>query len=88
MQRVTGVVVNDRPRVFRTQRRALRQEIYYCEKYGVQAHLQCIGETAVPQEYLRTLLGRISYAHQIDPEDQEIINYQNMVKMWMKQRCR
>ncbi|MHB0937654.1 MAG: retron St85 family RNA-directed DNA polymerase [Armatimonadota bacterium] len=45
-QLVTGLVVNnDRPRVPREIKRYLRQQIYYCNRYGVENHLSRIGST-------------------------------------------
>ncbi len=43
-QTVTGIVVNEKLQVSRAYRRALRAEIYYCGKYGVESHLQRRGE--------------------------------------------
>lgn len=43
-QSVTGVVVNEKPQVSRAYRRALRAEVYYCRKYGVESHLLRRGE--------------------------------------------
>ena len=34
-QTVTGIVVNEKPNISKNYKRQLRQEIYYCEKYGV-----------------------------------------------------
>ena len=39
-QTVTGMVVNDKVQVPLPYRRALRQEVYYCLKYGVKEHLR------------------------------------------------
>lgn len=46
-QMVTGLVVNDKPRLPRDYRRRLRQEIHYCRTYGVEEHLarQAAGES-------------------------------------------
>ena len=68
-QTVTGIVVNEKTNVSREYKRKLRQEIYYCEKYGVTEHLWrkgiCDkGETT----YLKELLGKINYVLQINPE--------------------
>lgn len=38
-QTVTGVVVNEKAQVPRACRRAIRQEMFYCGKYGITAHL-------------------------------------------------
>ncbi len=72
-QSVTGIVVNDRPRVSAEYRRTLRQELYYIGKFGVEGHLEARGEGAAPDEYLRSLLGRISWALSVSPDDGELI---------------
>ncbi len=71
-QRVTGVVVNEKARVSRSERRALRQEVYFCRKFGVQESLQRRGDSTAPETYLRRLLGRLGFAVQIDPTDTEM----------------
>lgn len=43
---VTGLVVSDKVRVPRKFKRKLRQEIYYCQKFGVEQHLKNIGRTS------------------------------------------
>ena len=45
-QVVTGLVVNERVRVPAPYRRGLRQEIYYCMKYGAKEHLTRTGRQA------------------------------------------
>lgn len=39
-QSVTGIIVNEKAQVSREYRRALRQELYYCRKFGVESHLR------------------------------------------------
>ena len=67
-QRVTGIVVNEKPALSRQERRRIRQEVYYCQKFGVLESLNYRSDPREPAVYLRALLGRISYAMQIDPE--------------------
>lgn len=40
---VTGLVVTDTVKVPQKFKRKFRQEIYYCEKFGVEQHLKNIG---------------------------------------------
>ncbi len=79
-QRVTGIVVNEKPALSRNQRRAIRQEVYYCKRYGVEGSLTRRGEGAEPEKYLYSLLGRISFALQIDSENDEMMGYFGDVK--------
>lgn len=71
-QAVTGIVVNEKLQVSRDYRRKLRQEIFYCQKYGVKSHLERSGNSAgIPEnQYLLSLLGRIQYILLVNPEDQ------------------
>lgn len=75
-QSVTGIVVNKRPQVSREYRRRLRQEIYYCYKYGVKSHLEhkkldtyLIMEEEGSRRYLLSLLGKINFILEINPQD-------------------
>lgn len=72
-QTVTGIVVNRRPNLPAQERRALRQELYFCQKFGVASHMERIGVRGSEADYLRRLLGRVSYALQITPEKRELL---------------
>jgi len=65
-------VVNEKLQVSLDYRRKLRQEIFYCQKYGVKSHLERSGNSAgIPEnQYLISLLGRIQYILLVNPEDQ------------------
>lgn len=82
-QRVTGVVVNEKATLSRSQRRAIRQEVYYCQKYGVKESLQRKKLDISPDRYLHSLIGRISFALQIDPDNIEMKGYFDTVKNLM-----
>lgn len=43
-QTVTGLVVNEKVQPSREYRRRLRQEIYYCRKFGVEEHIRHVRE--------------------------------------------
>lgn len=72
-QEVTGVVVNSHLQIAKTDRKKIRQEVYYIKKYGLDSHLSKIGETR--QNYLNHLLGKINYACYINPKDAEMHEY-------------
>lgn len=91
-QRVTGIVVNEKPQLSREQRRALRQEIYYCQKYGVLAHLRRCGEldlsadhTGQARHYLHALLGKIGWLLQINPDDKAFTQSRGVVQRLLVQ---
>ncbi len=71
-QRVTGVVVNEKPSLSRQQRRQIRQEVYYAAKHGVNSSLRRRKIRLSPEEYLRSLMGHISFALQLQPENREM----------------
>lgn len=75
-QMVTGLVVNEKAQVSGPYRRRLRQEIYYCEKYGVEDHLSRMGGSIYLEEgkggiprYLTSLLGKVNYVLLTRPDD-------------------
>jgi len=71
-QSVTGVVVNEKAHTPAEYRRRLRQELYYCQKYGVASHLKKIECPDTAELYIRRLLGRVNFALQIDPSDRAL----------------
>ena len=82
-QRITGIVVNEKAAFPREMRRSIRQEVYYCTKFGVSDNLQRQGLDISPDKYLHSLLGRISFALQIDPYNSEMIKYFDTIKKLM-----
>ncbi len=79
-QTVTGLVVNSAPALPVETRRALRQELYYCKKFGIAGHLARLseenrprldkkGEPLTPAAYRLSLLGRVNYALTLRPHD-------------------
>ena len=65
-QTVTGLVVNKRVSVPREERRAVRQAVYCCRRFGVEDHLRWTGSVVSPEAYLDRLLGRVGYVLQAD----------------------
>lgn len=84
-QCVTGVVVNDKLSVPAEYRRKLRSEVYYCRKFGVEAHLRRTGSPLPPDRYLTSLLGRISYVLQVCPDDGAFLEYRETVRTMLRQ---
>lgn len=66
-QTVTGLVVNEKVGVPREERRAIRQAVYCCRRFGVEDHLSRTGENLSPEACLDRLLGRVGYVLQVDP---------------------
>lgn len=73
-QSVTGITVNERPQVSRQYRRSLRQEIYYCLKFGAASHVERIGgNPSDAARHLRSLLGKVGFVLQVRPDDAEFL---------------
>ena len=77
-QYVTGVVVNEFQQVPREYRMKIRQEIHYIKKFGLEEHLLYINDTK--PNYLDRLSGRIAYVLSINPQDEQMLKYQDYVK--------
>lgn len=79
---VTGIVVNEKPNVSAAYRRKLRQELYFCQKYGLDEHIHRLGLDISAPQYAMQLLGRVNYVLQITPDNAEMRQY----KEWLLQK--
>lgn len=86
-QMVTGLVVNKKIQAPIQYRKKLRQEIYYCEKYGVVAHLMRMNElndfSLIQKDvnsYLLSLLGKINFVLHANPNDTYFIKAKSSVQ--------
>lgn len=73
---VTGITVNEKINISPSYKRKIRQEMYYCMKYGIRSHMEKCGITGSPESYIQKLLGRVSYVLSVCPCD-EFIGYRN-----------
>ena len=64
-KQVCGIVVNEKISVPKEYRRKIRQEVFFCKKYGVSEHLKRTGTDIDPIGFLRGLAGRISYVRNV-----------------------
>lgn len=65
---ITGLIVqNGTVRVPKSFKRELKQEIYYCKKYGVLSHLEA-RQSSRFINYREYLYGKAYYVHMIEPE--------------------
>ena len=72
-QTVTGIVVNEKLSIPTDYRRKLRQELYYCRKFGIQEHLRKIGLEISEDIYRMQLLGKVNYVLQVHSSDQDML---------------
>lgn len=63
-QTVTGLVVNEKVSPGRAFLRAIRQDLYYCQKWGLHEHSLRRG-FASPHEFMQNLKGRVAWVRQI-----------------------
>ena len=83
-QVVTGLVVNEKIGIPAHDLRALRQELYYCRKYGVSSHMARLGISESEAHYLMRLLGRVNYVLQITPDKGEF----QQARAWLRDTLR
>lgn len=79
-QSVTGLVVNEKPNTSKEYRRKLRQEVYYCRRFGVENHLKQIGCDMDVKSYLVSLYSRLSFAARISPDNKKLSDDKNFIK--------
>lgn len=65
-QVVTGVVVNEKVSIDRNYRKKVRQDVYYCKKYGIGEHLKYNNIEISEEEYMKKLKGKISFIKSVD----------------------
>ena len=82
---VTGIVVNEKVNAQKSYRRQVRQEVFYCQKFGVKEHLSRIGCADEPYRYLSHLLGKINYVLQITPDNKDFLNYKAQISTLLKE---
>lgn len=86
-QSVTGLTVNAKVSVSRDYKRRLRQEVHYVLKFGLAEHILrsvpgALTEGGMPNagKYYRSLVGRVGYVLQIEPENAWFRNAQDRLK--------
>ena len=76
-QIVTGIVVNKKRSIPSEYKKKLRQELYYCKKFGMREHLSRIGSGENEESYRKQLLGRLNYVLSVEPQNQQMREYIN-----------
>lgn len=79
-QTVTGVVVNEKLNVPSDYRRQLRKEVYYCRRFGAEAHLKHIGSDMDPKAYLKSLFCRLTFALHVSPGNDQLARDREFIK--------
>ncbi|MBO4914082.1 MAG: RNA-directed DNA polymerase [Oscillospiraceae bacterium] len=76
-QTVTGIVVNEKASVPTGYKRKLRQELYFCMKYGTDSHMNHNEINMEKGNYILSLLGRVNYACSIETDNEELKSYRD-----------
>ena len=74
-QTVTGIVVNEKLSIPNSYKKKIRQEIYYCMKFGVESHLEKANIAETAESYIPKILGRINYVLSIEPNNTDMKQY-------------
>jgi retron-type reverse transcriptase len=82
-QSVTGIVVNEKLSIPADYKKHIRQEMYYCMKFGIVDHLEKTSSTENKKTYVAKLLGRINYVLSVEPQNFEMQQYR---KWLMKEK--
>ncbi len=83
-QKVTGLLVNRKLNVPEDYKRKIRTELYFIQKFGIESHLQAIGNASSPKDYLLSLSGRIRFVLSVTPDDARFREYQASVSKMIK----
>ena len=83
-QTVTGIVVNEKLSIPADYRRKLRQELYYCRKFGILEHMQKIGLEIPEYTYRMQLLGKVNYVLQVHHNDKDMLDARKWLQQSMK----
>lgn len=65
-QSVTGIIVNQKPNAPKTLIRKVRQQLYYCHKFGIKDH--CESQGLRVRQFLEQLRGAIAYIGATRPD--------------------
>lgn len=79
-QKTTGIVVNEKQQLPREYRMKIRQEVHYIQQFGLDDHLAHIGATQ--SNYLDHLIGKIEYALFINPKDEKMKSYREIIRAY------
>ena len=77
-QKTTGIVVNQKQQLPREYRMKIRQEVHYIQHFGLNDHLAHTKESR--SNYLDHLIGKIEHVLFINPKDEKMRTYLEIVR--------
>lgn len=83
-QIVTGIVVNEKKSVPAEYKAKLRQEMYYCMKFGIESHMERSGIPVEPYRYALKLLGKVNYVLSVEPNSKAMSDYKSWICQQLK----
>lgn len=72
-QILSGVILNEKMQLPKKERNEIRQIMYFIKIFTLENHLERIKEKR--DNYLLHLIGRVSYALSLNPDDKEFLDY-------------
>ena len=84
-QSVTGIVVNEKQSIPSEYKKRIRQEMYYCKKFGIRQHLEFCGMDTDEKAYVSRLLGRVNYVLSVEKDNAEMKEYKNRLSVYRKE---
>jgi RNA-directed DNA polymerase len=77
-QIVTGIVVNEKLQISKSERNFIRNEVHCLTKFGLTDHLQRTNNKKA--NYIEHLLGKINFALHVNPQDSKMQKYKIAVQ--------
>ena len=74
---VTGIVVNEKENVPAEYRRKIRKEVFYCKRFGIEAHMCHENIPGTKGQYILKLLGKVNYVLSVSPNEPEYGGYRD-----------
>ncbi len=81
---ITGIVVNEKASVPSRYKKRIRQELFYCRKFGIDEHVKKLGLPESAEAYARKLLGRINYVLSVEPDNAEMERGRTELSSWLR----
>lgn len=72
---VTGIIVNEKLSIPKAYKKKIRQEIYYCKKFGIKSNIAKLKLNISKVQYVNSLAGRVNYVLSIEKDNEEMLNY-------------
>ena len=84
---VTGIIVNNKLSVPVEYKKKIRQEMYYCMKFGLKSHVDFNACEKSSEEFVLCLLGRINYVLSVEPQNKEMKKYKTWLMRQQSEKC-